>query len=129
MNEIHVMLTNIKIDTKKFILLQLILALVGYFVILVFYNYDYANSFLIGSLTMFLANFVFFSRLFINKQFSPGIEIAIFYLSELLKLSIVALLTILLAIYVKPKLFSYIFGLVLLQLAVCFVPILFKRVR
>lgn len=60
MNEIHVMLTNIKIDTKKFILLQLILVLVGYFVILVFYNYDYANSFLIGSLTMFLANFVFF---------------------------------------------------------------------
>ncbi|MDE4949063.1 hypothetical protein NAI31_10550, partial [Francisella tularensis subsp. holarctica] len=71
MNEIHVMLTNIKIDTKKFILLQLILLLVGYFVILVFYNYDYANSFLICSLTIFLANFVFFFRLFINKQFSP----------------------------------------------------------
>ena len=123
------MLANIRIDTKKFILLQLILALVGYFVTLVFYGYVYANSFLIGSLTIFLANFMFFFRLFINKQFSPGVEIVIFYLSELLKLSIVALLTILLAIYIKPKLFSYIFGLVLLQLTVCFVPILFKKVR
>ncbi|WP_082810696.1 ATP synthase subunit I [Francisella hispaniensis] len=123
------MLANIRIDAKKFILLQLILTLVGYFVTLVFYNYVYANSFLIGSVTMFLANFVFFFRLFVNKQFSPGVEIAIFYLSELLKLSVVAVLTILLAIYVKPKLFSYIFGLVLLQLAMCFVPILFRRVR
>ena len=121
------MLANIRIDTKKFILLQLILALVGYFVILVFYGYIYANSFLIGSLIMFLANFMFFFRLFINKQFSPGVEIVIFYLSEFLKLSIVALLTILLASYIKPKLFSYIFGLVLLQLTVCFVPILFKK--
>ncbi|WP_143385419.1 ATP synthase subunit I [Francisella-like endosymbiont] len=123
------MLTNIRIDTKKFILLQLILALVGYFVILVFYGYIYVNSFLIGSLTMFLANFMFFFRLFINKQLSPGVEIVIFYLSEYLKLSIVALLTILLAIYIKPKLFSYIFGLVLLQLTLCFVPILFKKGR
>lgn len=78
---------------------------------------------------MFLANFMFFFRLFINKQFSPGVEILLFYLSEFLKLSIVALLTILLAIYIKPKLFSYIFGLVLLQLTVCFVPILLKKVR
>ncbi|OEZ32967.1 hypothetical protein AS144_07450 [Francisella endosymbiont of Amblyomma maculatum] len=123
------MLANIRIDTKKIILLQLILVLVGYFVILVFYGHIYANSFLIGSLTMFLANFMFFFRLFINKQFSTGVEIVIFYLSEFLKLSIVALLTILLAIYIKPKLFSYIFGLVLLQLTVCFVPILFKKGR
>ncbi|AXH30547.1 MULTISPECIES: ATP synthase subunit I [Francisella] len=123
------MLANIRIDTKKFILLQLVLTLFGYTIILILYGHIYANSFLIGSLTMFLANFVFFFRLLINKQFSPWVEIAIFYLSELLKLSIVALLTILLAIYVKPKLFSYIFGLVLLQLAVCFVPILFKKIR
>ena len=121
------MLTNIRIDTKKFILLQLILALVSYFVILVFYGYIDTNSFLIGLLTMFLANFMFFFRLFINKQFSPWVEIVIFYLSEFLKLSIVALLTILLAIYIKLKLFSYIFGLVLLQLTLCFVPILFKK--
>ncbi|KEI34940.1 putative membrane protein [Francisella sp. W12-1067] len=78
---------------------------------------------------MFLANFVFFVRLFVSKQFSPTIEIMIFFLSEMLKLSIVGVTTILLAIYVKPKLFPYIFGIVLLQLAVCFVPFLLKRVR
>jgi F0F1-type ATP synthase assembly protein I len=123
------MLANIKIDSKKFILVQLILMIVGYTITFIPYGYEYANSFLIGSITMFLANFVFFFRLFINKQFSPGVEIVIFYLSELLKLTIVAAITILLAIYVKPKLFSYIFGLVLLQLVVCFVPILFKKTR
>ncbi|WP_082343479.1 ATP synthase subunit I [Francisella persica] len=123
------MLANIRIYTKKIILLQLILALVGYFVTLVFYGHVYANSLLIGSLTMFLANFVFFFRLLINKQFSPWAEIVIFYLSELLKLSTIALLTILLAIYIKPKLFSYIFGLVLLQLTVCFYAYLVQKVR
>lgn len=123
------MLANIKIDSKKFILIQLILCFVGYIVTVAFFKFTYANSFLMGSLTMFLANFVFFFRLFVNKQFSPGVEIILFYLSELLKLSIVALVTILLAIYVKPKLFPYIFGLILLQLVVCFVPLLFKKTR
>lgn len=123
------MLANIRIDEKKFILMQFLLGFVGYVIVLMVYGYTYANSFVLGALTMFLANFVFFFRLFVEKQFSPGVEIVIFYLSELLKLSIVALITILLAVYVKPKLFSYIFGLLLLQLVVCFVPILFKRVR
>lgn len=123
------MLANIRLDGKKFVLAQLLLILVGFLVTLIFYGYVYATSFLMGAVAMFLANFVFFFRLFINKQFSPGVEIIIFYFSELLKLSIVAIVTILLAIYVKPKLFSYIFGLVLLQLLVCFVPVLFKRTR
>ena len=123
------MLANIKIDAKKFVLMQVILVLIGYIVALSFFNYPYANSFFMGSITMFVANFVFFGRLFISKQFSPGVEIAVFYLSELLKLSIVAVITVILAIYVKPKLFSYISGLVLLQLVVCFVPILFKKTR
>lgn len=123
------MLANIRIDEKKFILMQFLLGFVGYVIVLMVYGYTYANSFVLGALTMFLANFVFFFRLFVEKQFNPAVEIVIFYLSELLKLSIVALITILLAVYVKPKLFSYIFGLLLLQLVVCFVPILFKRVR
>ncbi|WP_081946986.1 ATP synthase subunit I [Candidatus Francisella endociliophora] len=123
------MLANIKIDSKRFVWIQVALVIVGYLIVFVPYGGIYANSFLLGSLIMFLANFVFFFRLFINKQFSPGVEIIIFYFSELLKLSVVALATIVLAIYVKPKLFSYIFGLVLLQLVVCFVPILFKKTR
>ncbi|BCD91791.1 membrane protein [Francisella halioticida] len=123
------MLANIKIDAKKFVLMQVTLVLIGYIVTLTFFNYPYANSFFMGAITMFIANFVFFGRLFISKQFSPGVEIAVFYLSELLKLSIVVVITIMLAIYVKPKLFSYISGLVLLQLVVCFVPILFKKTR
>ncbi|WP_150467524.1 ATP synthase subunit I [Francisella sp. SYW-9] len=123
------MLANIRIDAKKFVLIQVVLILLGYMVTLLSFNYIYANSFLMGAIAMFVANFVFFARLFVHKQFSPGVEIVVFYLSELLKLGIVAIITIMLAIYVKPKLFSYISGLVLLQLVVCFVPILFKKTR
>lgn len=123
------MLANIKIDSKRFIWIQVVLILIGYLITFISYGGIYANSFLLGAIIMFLANFVFFFRLFLNKQFSPAVEIILFYFSELLKLSMVAVATILLAIYVKPKLFSYIFGLVLLQLVVCFVPIMFKKSR
>ncbi|MED7788874.1 ATP synthase subunit I [Francisella sp. 19X1-34] len=123
------MLANIRIDAKKFVFIQVFLILIGYSITWLSFSYIYANSFLMGAIAMFAANFVFFARLFIHKQFSPGVEIVIFYLSELLKLGIVAIITIMLAIYVKPKLFPYIFGLVLLQLVVCFVPILFKKTR
>ncbi|MED7819053.1 MULTISPECIES: ATP synthase subunit I [unclassified Francisella] len=123
------MLANMIIDAKRFVLIQAVLALVGYVITLLFFNHLYANSFFMGALAMFIANMVFFGRLFVRKQFSPGIEIVIFYLSEMLKLGIVAVITIVLAIYVKPKLFSYISGLVLLQLVVCFVPVLFKKIR
>ena len=123
------MLANIKIDQKKFILVQLILILIGFVITLSFYGYLYAASFLMGALVMFFANFIFFFRMFVNKQFSPTTELLIFYMSEFLKLFIVAAVTTVLAIYIKPKLFPYIFGLVLLQLLVCFVPILLKKVR
>nr|WP_244877005.1 ATP synthase subunit I [Allofrancisella guangzhouensis] len=109
--------------------MQILLLFFGCIATLFFYGGLYAHSFLLGGLVMFLANLMFFMRLVVNKQFSPAIEIMIFFLSELLKLSIVGIVTILLAIYVKPKLFPYIFGIVLLQLAVCFLPLLLKRVR
>jgi len=123
------MLSNIKIDQKRFVLIQLFLMLVGYSISLAFYGLAYANSFLMGALVMFCANFIFFFRMFVSKQFSPAVELLIFYMSEFLKLFIVAAVTIVLAVYIKPKLFPYIFGLILLQLLVCFVPILLKKVR
>ena len=123
------MLANIKIDQKKFILVQLVLMLIGFIIALSLYEYPYAESFLMGALAMFFANFIFFFRMLIGRQFSPTTELLIFYMSEFLKLFIVAAVTIVLAIYIKPKLFPYIFGLILLQLSVCFVPILFKKAR
>ena len=103
------MLANIKIDQKKFILVQLVLMLVGFAITLTFYGYLYAGSFLMGALVMFFANFIFFFRMFVNKQFSPTTELLIFYMSEFLKLFIVAAVTIVLAIYIKPKLFFNVF--------------------
>ncbi len=123
------MLANIKIDQKKFVLVQLALMLIGFVITLSFYGYSYATSYLMGGLVMFFANFIFFFRIFVNKQFSPVTELLIFYMSEFLKLFIVAMITVVLAIYIKPKLFPYIFGLVLLQLIMCFVLIMLTRVR
>ena len=67
--------------------------------------------------------------MFMKKQFDPTIEILIFYMSEMLKLTMVVVATIVFAIYVKPELFPYIFGLISLQLVMCFVPMFFKKVR
>lgn len=124
------MLNNVKINFKKFLFVQLLLILSCYLIMLLSYNCIYANSFLMGSLLMFAANFVFLSRLFfIKKQFSPSIEISIFFISEFLKLSIIAFVTIMLAVCLKLKLFPYIFGLVLLQFTMCFILILLKKTR
>lgn len=123
------MLANIKLDYRRFVYLQLFLTVIGLAVVMSFYGPMYARSFLMGALLMFAANFLFFFRLFMNKQFSPTVEILIFYMSEFLKLCVVAVVTVILAVYIKPKLLPYIFGLILLQLVVCFVPILLKKVR
>ena len=123
------MLANLKIDYKKFSLLQISLIFFGYIVTLLLSNHIYANSFMIGGLTMFFANFIFYLRLLIDKQFSAFVELLIFYFSEVLKLCIVAFVTILLAIYIKPKLFTYIIGLILLQFTACLLPFFFRRVK
>ena len=123
------MLASVVVDYKKFVSLQVLLLVVGSFATFMMYGSYEAKSFVMGGLVMLSANVVFFLRLFFKKQFDPAIEIMIFYVSELLKLVIVAVVTIIMAIYIKPSLFSYIFGLILLQLATCFIPMFMKRVR
>ena len=123
------MLASVVVDYKKFVSVQIVLLVVGSFATFMIYGIYDAKSFIVGGLVMLSANVVFFLRLFFKKQFDPAIEIMIFYLSELLKLIIVAVVTIMVAIYIKPSLFPYIFGLILLQLATCFIPMFMKRVR
>jgi ATP synthase protein I len=123
------MLASVVVDYKKFVLLQLFLLVTGAVTTFVMYGDRDTYSFVMGGLVMFFANLVFFLRLFFKKQFNPTVEIMIFYLSEFLKLIIVVFVTVMLALYVKPALFPYIFGLILLQLATCFIPVFLKRVR
>ncbi len=123
------MLANIQIDKKKFLGSQVLILLVGSFITMLGFGGGYASSYFLGGFVVFLANFTFFARLFIRKQFSPSVELLIFYMAEMLKLVMVGAITILLAIYVKPKLFAYIFGLISLQLVMCFVPMFFKKIK
>ena len=123
------MLTNIQLDKKKLLISHIIILFFGGVITSMVWGVDYSASYFMGGIVVFVANLLVFTRMFINKQFSPSIEIMIFYMSEMLKLTIVAVITIVLAIYVKPKLFPYIFGLISLQLVMCFVPMLLKKVR
>ncbi|MFC4892989.1 ATP synthase subunit I [Pseudofrancisella aestuarii] len=123
------MLANVKLDMKKFVISQVVILIIGSCIAYFLYGFEYLFSFSLGGAVVFLANFIFFSRFLVTKQFSPGIELLIFYLSEAIKLSLVALITIFLAIYIKPKLFPYIFGLISLQLVMCFVPMFLVKVK
>ena len=123
------MLANLQLDRKKFLLVQLLVLSFGFIITFTIFGLMSAVSYFLGALVVFIANFIFFTRMFIRRQFDPSIEILIFYMSEMLKLTIVIVATIVLAIYIKPELFPYIFGLISLQLVMCFVPMLFKKVR
>jgi F0F1-type ATP synthase assembly protein I len=123
------MLANVQLDKKKFLLSQLFILFLGSLITFSIFGLVSAISYTLGGLVVFCANFIFFIRMFMKKQFDPGVEILIFYMSEMFKLTIVIVATILLAIYVKPELFPYIFGLISLQLVMCFVPMFFKKVR
>ncbi|APC96810.1 ATP synthase subunit I [Francisella frigiditurris] len=123
------MLANVGLDIRKFVFSQVFVLILGSCITYFLYSSEYLFSFLLGGGVIFLANFIFFSRFLMRKQFNPGIELLIFYLSEAIKLTLVALITILLAIYIKPKLFPYIFGLISLQLVMCFVPMFLVKVK
>ena len=123
------MLANVRINIKKFIFVQVIVLFVGTIITQCIYNFEYSLSYFIGGLVLFIANFIFFARLLVKKSYSPVTELLIFYLSEFIKLGFVAIITVLLAIYLKPKLFAYIFGLISLQLLVFFVPLFMKKIR
>jgi len=123
------MLANVRLDKKIFLLSQLFILFLGCLITFSIFGLNSAVSYTLGGFVVFCANFIFFMRMFMKKQFDPTIEILIFYMSEMLKLTMVVVATIVFAIYVKPELFPYIFGLISLQLVMCFVPMFFKKVR
>lgn len=123
------MFMNLQIDKKKFILIQFCVFFGGFLATVIFYGYIYAFSYLLGSGVIIIANFIFFIRFlfFYNNQFPPNIEILIFYISAVIKLLLITVGTILAAIYIKPKLFPYIFGLIMLKFISMFNFFIFKQ--
>ena len=90
---------------------------------------SHSLAFLLGSALMIVANSVFVLRLFFHKvNCRPVKELTILYLSELMKLVIVVFGSVMIVIYLQPKLLPYILGLSLLQLAMWLMP-LFMRLK
>lgn len=120
------MLANRKLYKRYFFAFQIILVIVGSLVCLL-WGKSYALGFLLGSCLMFVANIIFLLRLFLRKaQYHPFKEVCILYACELAKLVMVAVGTVLIAIYVQPKFLPYIAGLLVLQLAMWFMPLFMK---
>ncbi len=120
------MLANRKLYKRHFFAFQMILVTLGSLVCFL-WGKSYALGFLLGSCLMFVANVVFLLRLFLRKaQYHPFKEVCILYACEFAKLVMVTIGTILIAIYMQPKFFPYIVGLLVLQLAMWFMPLFMK---
>lgn len=120
------MLANRKLYKTHFFAFQITLVTIGSLVCFL-WGVSYAVSFLLGSSLMFAANIIFLLRLFLRKvQYHPFKELYILYACEFTKLVMVAVGTVLIAIYIQPKFLAYIAGLLVLQLAMWFVPIFMK---
>lgn len=121
------MLANRRLHIRAFYAFQLLLMVIGA-LFCALWGADYAISFVYGALLMFVANAIFLLRIFMRKaRFSALKEVGILYLCEFFKLLTVAIGTVLIAMYLHPKLFPYIFGLIVLQAVIWFMP-LFTRI-
>ncbi len=120
------MLANRKLYKKHFFAFQILLVVLGSLICFL-WGKSYALGFFLGSILMFIANVVFLLRLFLRKsQYHPMKEVCILYACEFAKLVLVAIGTILIAIYIQPKFLPYIIGLLVLQLAMWFMPLFMK---
>ncbi|MDC0535059.1 hypothetical protein OAO18_04515 [Francisellaceae bacterium] len=121
------MLASKKIKLANFILFQLSLILTGSLLFMFFLGYTQMESFLAGSLTMFVGNFILLSRFLLKKQnFQPAKELMILYGCSFLKMMIIIAGTILVALYLQPSFTIYLGGLFLLQVAIWMMPLFLK---
>ena len=119
---------KIKFYKKHFIRLQILFTIAGSFVCLL-WGEGHMISFFVGASLMVTANTIFLLRLFFRKpKYHPVKEVIILYACEFIKLILVAVGTILVAIYVKPKFLPYITGVIILQLTMWLMPF-FVNVR
>lgn len=115
------------INLKRFIVFQFIVLVVG-LVGTTFFGYKSFLSFLMGGGVMLLANTLMLSRFFIRKRYFSSLkELMFLYIGEVLKLSVVAVGTILIVIYLKPKFVFYFMGLIFLQIAMWMMPLFLKK--
>lgn len=123
------MLIDRKLCKGYFSAFQIVLTVLGSLICLM-WGAVYAFGFLLGSSLMFLANIIFLSRFFLFKaQYHPFKEVCILYVCEFIKLVMIAVGTVIIAIYIQPKILPYISGLFVLQLAMWCMPLFIKLTR
>tara|TARA_R110002167_G_scaffold11801_1_gene51071 strand:- start:355 stop:723 length:369 start_codon:yes stop_codon:yes gene_type:complete len=110
------------INLKKFLIFQSLLLVCGSLVALIFGGAAFFSYFL-GAFLMLFANILMLWRFFMRKKvFSPMKELLFLYFGEMLKLTVVALGSIVIAIYIKPIFMIYLAGLIVLQIAMWLMP-------
>jgi len=123
------MFANKQPNKKLIIFVQLIVLTVVYILSYFVWSKHIADSLFYGGLVIVVSSLFSLARGFFKGVYSPFVELGIFYLSNFLKTFIIAIGTILIAIYIHPDLFGYIFGLILLQICVIFVLSFNKAMR
>ena len=122
------MLATRRLCKKYFFGFQVIVMILCAFVGLL-WSKSHSLAFLLGAGLMIVANGVFVLRLFFHKaNYHPVKELTILYLSEFMKLVVVVFGSVMIVIYLQPKLLPYILGLSVLQLAMWLMP-LFMRLK
>lgn len=115
-----------KLQLKTFLLFQLALSLVGSIVCFLM-NVNSGVSFLFGSLVMFVGNFLMLFRfLFKRTVFQAPSEVIFLFLGEFLKLLVIAVASVLVAMYIKVSFVVYLCGLILLQAAMWMMPLFIR---
>lgn len=121
------MLASKQLKLIHFILFQATVLVVSCTIIYFTCDFKALTAFFAGSSIMFLGNLILLSRFFIkNRNFNPGHELAMLYLSSALKMVIIIAGTILVALYLQPSFMIYIGGLFLLQVAIWLMPLFLR---
>ncbi|MCF6775667.1 ATP synthase subunit I [Thiotrichales bacterium 19X7-9] len=115
-----------RLQIKPFLLFQFALLVVGSLIAFAF-SYQSFISFFLGAAILFVGNMLMLLRFFLKPiLFTAPNEVLLLFLGEFLKLLVIAVGSVLVAMYIKVSFGVYLIGLILLQAAMWMMPLFIK---
>lgn len=115
-----------RLKIKPFLLFQIMLVVLGTLVGALF-SFHVAMSFFLGAVILFLGNSFMLLRFFLKPiLFSASSEVLLLFLGEFLKLLVIALGSVLVAMYINISFGVYLVGLIILQAAMWMMPLFIR---
>ncbi|MCF6764510.1 ATP synthase subunit I [Thiotrichales bacterium 19S3-7] len=115
-----------RLQIKPFLLFQFALLVIGSLVAIVF-SYQAFISFFLGAVILFVGNSLMLLRFFLKPVLmSASNEVLLLFLGEFLKLLVIAVGSVLVAMYIDVNFGVYLVGLILLQVAMWMMPLFIK---